>query len=75
MRTTACVATALGLTMLASATAEPATIKIAAWNLNNLHFVVDEPLRDRAPPGPKRITSSSASTATASAPRSSRCRR
>ena len=40
---------ALGLTILASATAGSATIKLAAWNMNNLHFVVDEPLRDRAP--------------------------
>jgi hypothetical protein len=35
--------------MVASATAESATIKLATWNMNNLHFVVDEPLRPGAP--------------------------
>lgn len=49
MRTTAFVATALGFTMLASATAKSATIKLATWNLNNLHHVLGEPLRSGAP--------------------------
>ena len=39
----------LAFTLLTSTTAASATIKLAAWNLNNLHFVVDEPLRDGAP--------------------------
>ena len=25
------------------------SIKVAAWNMNNLHFVMDEPLRPDAP--------------------------
>jgi hypothetical protein len=35
--------------ILSSASAEATTIKVATWNLNNLHHVVGEPLRDRAP--------------------------
>jgi hypothetical protein len=50
MRTVAgSAAAALAVTMLVSAAAEPATIKLATWNLNNLHYVVGEPLRDHAP--------------------------
>jgi hypothetical protein len=49
MTTIARTTTALAATILISATAEAATIKVAAWNLNNLHHVLGEPLRDRAP--------------------------
>lgn len=49
MRTTAYIAAALGLTILASAAAESATIKVAAWNVNNLRHVLGEPLRSGAP--------------------------
>jgi hypothetical protein len=54
MRTAACVVAVLGLTVLPSAPAEPATIKLATWNMNNLHFVVGEPLRSNAPDRSKR---------------------
>jgi hypothetical protein len=49
MQTVTRTATALAATILFSATAEAAAIKIATWNLNNLHHVIGEPLRDRAP--------------------------
>jgi hypothetical protein len=49
MRTTACVATALAFTTLTGATAEAATIKLGAWNMNNLHHILGEPLRSNAP--------------------------
>jgi hypothetical protein len=54
MRIAACVVAILGVTVLASAPAEFATIEPATWNVNNLHFVVGEPLRSNAPPGPKQ---------------------
>jgi hypothetical protein len=49
MRTAASLAAALGLTILVSAGAESATIKLATWNMNNLHHVPGEPLRSGAP--------------------------
>jgi endonuclease/exonuclease/phosphatase family metal-dependent hydrolase len=49
MRTAASLAAALGLTLLVSTTGAAATIKLATWNMNNLHFVVGEPLRPGAP--------------------------
>jgi hypothetical protein len=49
MRIARCIAAALGLTMLSSATARSATIKLAAWNMNNLHHALGEPLRSGAP--------------------------
>ena len=44
-------AVALASAMLASGAAAE-SIKIPAWNMNNLHFVVDEPLRPGAPDRP-----------------------
>jgi endonuclease I/endonuclease/exonuclease/phosphatase family metal-dependent hydrolase len=41
-------ALALSSAMLASGAAAE-SVKVAAWNMNNLHFVVDEPLRPGAP--------------------------
>jgi hypothetical protein len=41
-------ALALSSAMLASGAAAE-SIKVAAWNMNNLHFAVDEPLRSGAP--------------------------
>ena len=38
----------LSSAMLASGAAAE-SVKVAAWNMNNLHFVVDEPLRPGAP--------------------------
>ena len=49
MRTAGSIAAALGITVLVSTTGEAATIKLATWNMNNLHFVVGEPLRSGAP--------------------------
>jgi hypothetical protein len=41
-------ALALSSAMLASGAAAE-SIKVAAWNMNNLHFVLEEPLRPSAP--------------------------
>ena len=49
MRTAASIAAALGMTVVVSTTGEAATIKLATWNMNNLHFVMGEPLRPGAP--------------------------
>jgi hypothetical protein len=49
MGTVAWTATALAATILVSTRAEAATIEVATWNLNNLHYVIGEPLRERAP--------------------------
>jgi hypothetical protein len=49
MRTAASAAAVLGVTLRVSTTGEAATIKLATWNMNNLHFVVGEPLRSGAP--------------------------
>jgi hypothetical protein len=48
MRTPA-LALAFAAFMMPGASAGAETIRVAAWNLNNLHFVVGEPLRGRAP--------------------------
>jgi hypothetical protein len=48
MRTATSVAAALGVTVPVSTTREAATIKLATWNMNNLHFMVREPLRSNA---------------------------
>ena len=42
-----CVAILLGVMLVSPAAAE--TIRIATWNLNNLHFATGDPLRSRAP--------------------------
>ena len=44
------VAAALGVVL--AAPAEAATIKLATWNLNNLHLAVGEPRCSNALPGP-----------------------
>jgi hypothetical protein len=49
MRTAASLAAAVGLTILVSASAQSTTIKLATWNMNNLHHVLGEPLRSGAP--------------------------
>jgi hypothetical protein len=60
-------ALALCSAMLANGAAAE-SIKVATWNMNNLHHVLGEPLRDRAPAGPRRTMSSSGSTVTGWAP-------
>ena len=49
MRTVVRAAIAFAATLLASASVHAATIKLATWNLNNLHHVLGEPLRSGAP--------------------------
>jgi hypothetical protein len=49
MRTVVRAAIAFAATMLANASAQAATVKLATWNMHNLHHVVGEPLRSGAP--------------------------
>jgi hypothetical protein len=49
MRPVVHAAIAFAATLLASASAHAATIKLATWNMNNLHHVLGEPLRSGAP--------------------------
>jgi hypothetical protein len=49
MRTALRAAIASATILLASASADAATVKLATWNLNNLHRVLGEPLRSGAP--------------------------
>ena len=49
MRTVLRAAIASAAILLANASAHAATVKLATWNLNNLHHVLGEPLRSGAP--------------------------
>jgi hypothetical protein len=49
MRTLIRAAIASAAILLANASVHAATIKLATWNMNNLHHVLGEPLRSGAP--------------------------